>query len=172
MIKPARFGDERGWFSETFRRDLLESAGVTDEFVQDNESLSVHVGTVRGLHFQAPPCAQAKLVRVVAGAVLDVAVDLRRSSSTFGRHVAARLDAESRQQLFIPAGFAHGFCTLEPNTMVAYKVSALYSREHDRSLAWDDPELGVEWPVRADAAILSVKDSAAPRLAELTYDFD
>ncbi|PSC03097.1 dTDP-4-dehydrorhamnose 3,5-epimerase, partial [Alsobacter soli] len=111
LISSARYGDDRGWFAETFRRDSLAAAGVTDDFVQDNQSFSVHPGTVRGLHFQLAPFAQAKLVRVLAGAILDVAVDLRRSSPTFGRHVAVRLDADAGEQLYIPAGFAHGFCT-------------------------------------------------------------
>ena len=172
LVRPVAFRDDRGWFAETFRRDSLAAAGVTDDFVQDNQSFSVHPGTVRGLHFQLAPFAQAKLVRVLAGAILDVAVDLRRSSPTFGRHVAVRLDAETGEQLYIPAGFAHGFCTLEPNCMVAYKVSAYYSREHDRSLAWDDPELGIPWPVAAGAAVLSDKDRAAPRLAALGPVFE
>lgn len=166
-IIPNRFGDARGWFSETYRADILAAAGITDILVQDNQSFSAPVGTVRGLHFQIPPMAQAKLVRVLSGAILDVAVDLRRESSTYGRHVAVRLDAEGGEQLFIPAGFAHGFCTLEADTMVAYKVSDYYSRAHDRSLRWNDPDLAIAWPVDASLAVLSDKDQAAPLLSEL-----
>ncbi|WP_284212163.1 dTDP-4-dehydrorhamnose 3,5-epimerase, partial [Methylobacterium brachythecii] len=121
-VVPKRHGDDRGWFSEVFRADRLAEAGIDSVFVQDNQSFSVPAGTLRGLHFQTPPAAQAKLVRVLAGAILDVAVDIRRGSPTFGRYVAVRLDAENGEQLFVPHGFAHGFCTLEPNTMVAYKV--------------------------------------------------
>ncbi|WP_336492336.1 dTDP-4-dehydrorhamnose 3,5-epimerase [Methylobacterium nigriterrae] len=170
-VVPRRFGDERGWFSETFRADILAQAGIGNAFVQDNQSFSAPAGTVRGLHFQVAPMAQAKLVRVLAGSILDVAVDLRRGSPTFGRHVAVRLDAQGGEQLFVPPGFAHGFCTLEPDTMVAYKVDAYYSPEHDRSLLWNDPEIGIAWPVDADSAILSGKDQAAPRLAALPDQF-
>ncbi|WP_336488169.1 dTDP-4-dehydrorhamnose 3,5-epimerase [Methylobacterium nigriterrae] len=170
-VVPRRFGDERGWFSETFRADILAQAGIDNAFVQDNQSFSAPAGTVRGLHFQVAPMAQAKLVRVLAGSILDVAVDLRRGSPTFGRHVAVRLDAQGGEQLFVPPGFAHGFCTLEPDTMVAYKVDAYYSPEHDRSLLWNDPEIGIAWPVDANSAILSGKDKIAPRLAELPSAF-
>lgn len=166
-VVPKRFGDDRGWFSETYRVDVLAAAGIADPLVQDNQSFSAEVGTVRGLHFQLAPAAQAKLVRVLSGAILDVAVDLRRASSTYGRHVAVRLDAERGEQLYVPAGFAHGFCTLEPNTMVAYKVSAYYSREHDRNLLWNDPDLAIVWPVDAGQAVLSDKDRVAPRLSDL-----
>ncbi|WP_284212242.1 dTDP-4-dehydrorhamnose 3,5-epimerase, partial [Methylobacterium brachythecii] len=121
-VIPGRHGDDRGWFSELYRADQLAEAGIINLFVQDNQSLSVPAGTLRGLHFQTPPAAQAKLVQVLAGAILDVAVDIRRGSPTFGKYVAVRLDAENGEQLFVPHGFAHGFCTLEPNTMVAYKV--------------------------------------------------
>ncbi|WP_183516098.1 dTDP-4-dehydrorhamnose 3,5-epimerase, partial [Methylobacterium brachythecii] len=120
-VIPGRHGDDRGWFSELYRADQLAEAGIINLFVQDNQSLSVPAGTLRGLHFQTPPAAQAKLVQVLAGAILDVAVDIRRGSPTFGKYVAVRLDAENGEQLFVPHGFAHGFCTLEPNTMVAYK---------------------------------------------------
>jgi dTDP-4-dehydrorhamnose 3,5-epimerase len=170
-VVPARFGDERGWFSETYRADALGAAGITNLFVQDNQSVSAPAGTVRGLHFQLPPAAQAKLVRVLAGAVLDVVVDLRRASPSFGRHLALRLDAARGEQLFVPAGFAHGFCTLEPDTAVAYKVDAYYSPAHDRALLWNDPALAIPWPVSAEAAILSAKDSRAPRLSDLPEMF-
>ncbi|MEA1835054.1 dTDP-4-dehydrorhamnose 3,5-epimerase [Methylobacterium durans] len=171
-IVPRRFGDDRGWFSETYRADVLAENGINIAFVQDNQSFSAPQGTVRGLHFQIHPVPQAKLVRVLQGAILDVAVDLRRSSTTYGQHVAVRLDAEGGEQLFIPHGFAHGFCTLTPNTMVAYKVDAYYSPEHDRALLWDDPALAIHWPVAREQAILSAKDKNAPRLADLPHLFD
>ena len=167
LVVPDRFGDARGYFSETYNRRVFADAGIADEFVQDNHSLSGPVGTVRGLHYQLPPFAQAKLIRVVRGAVLDVAVDLRRGSPTFGRHVTATLSTANGHQLFVPVGFAHGFCTLEPDTEVLYKVSAFYSREHDRGVRWDDPALGIVWPVVAGEAVLSAKDAQAPKLREL-----
>lgn len=166
-VVPNRFGDDRGWFSETFRADVLADAGITDSFVQDNQSFSAQAGTLRGLHFQVPPAAQAKLVRVLAGAILDVAVDLRRDAPTYGRHVAVRLDASGGEQLYVPAGFAHGFCTLVPDTMVAYKVGAYYSAAHDRNLIWNDPDLAIAWPVGEAEAVLSDKDRSAPRFADL-----
>lgn len=171
VISPKRFGDDRGWFEEVYRQDILAASGIGDVFVQDNISFSVDAGIVRGLHFQTPPFAQAKLVRVLLGSIFDVAVDLRRSSATYGQHVAVKLDAAEGRLIYVPAGFAHGFCTLEGNTMVAYKVSALYSREHDRNLAWNDPALGIEWPVSDSKAILSAKDSVAPRFAEIGMVF-
>lgn len=166
-VIPKRHGDARGWFSEVFRADTLAKAGIANGFVQDNQSFSAPAGTVRGLHFQTAPAAQAKLIRVLAGAILDVAVDLRSESPTYGRSVAVRLDAEGGEQLFVPAGFAHGFCTLEPNTMVAYKVDAYYSPENDRNLRWNDPALAIAWPVSEAEAILSGKDQAAPLLVDL-----
>lgn len=166
-VVPKRFGDARGWFSETFRVDALAKAGITCAFLQDNQSFSAPKGTIRGLHFQVAPQAQSKLVRVLAGAILDVAVDLRRDSATYGQHVAVTLDAEGGEQLFIPHGFAHGFCTLTPDTMVAYKVDAYYSPAHDRALVWNDPEVGIDWPVSDAEAILSDKDRKAPSLSEL-----
>lgn len=170
-VVPNRHGDARGWFSETFRVDRLAEAGIANVFVQDNQSFSAPIHTVRGLHFQTPPAAQAKLVRVLSGSILDVAVDLRRASPTFGRHVAVRLDALDGEQLFVPAGFAHGFCTLEPDTMVAYKVDAYYSPDNDRNLFWNDPELALPWPVGDAEAALSDKDRAAPRFADLPAVF-
>jgi dTDP-4-dehydrorhamnose 3,5-epimerase len=170
-IKPKRFGDSRGWFSETFRVDAMEKAGITAPFVQDNQSFSAPQGTIRGLHFQIAPQAQAKLIRVLQGAILDVAVDIRSASPTFGKFVAVTLDAENGEQLYIPHGFAHGFCTLTPDVMVAYKVDAYYSPEHDRALAWDDPAIGIPWPVSGAAAILSDKDRRAPKLADLGQVF-
>lgn len=167
LVVPDRFGDERGYFSETYNRQVFAASGIGDEFVQDNHSLSGPVGTVRGLHYQLPPFAQGKLVRVVRGAIHDVAVDLRRDSPSFGAHVAATLSAANGHQLYVPEGFAHGFCTLEPDTEVVYKVTAYYSREHDRGIRWDDPALGIAWPVQAAAAVLSAKDRTLPRLADV-----
>lgn len=171
LITPKFFRDDRGYFVETYRADRLTAAGVDIAFVQDNQSLSVPVGTIRGLHFQTPPRAQDKLVRCIRGAILDVAVDIRRGSPTYGQHVAVRLSAEDGRQLLVPKGFAHGFCTLEPNTEVVYKVSDYYAPECDRGLAWDDPALGIAWPVAAGAAVLSPKDRTHPRLAELPPAF-
>jgi dTDP-4-dehydrorhamnose 3,5-epimerase len=167
LISARRRDDERGYFLETYSARDFADLGVAEIFVQDNQSLSAAVGTIRGLHFQAPPRAQAKLVRVLRGAILDVAVDLRRSSPGFGRHVAVEMRAADAGQLYVPAGFAHGFCTLEPNTEVAYKASEPYAPELDRGVAWDDPELALPWPVHAAGATLSDKDRRAPRLRDL-----
>ena len=171
IITPKKLGDNRGFFSETYNRQALAAAGVDLQFVQDNHSLSARAGTLRGLHFQAPPFAQDKLVRVIRGAVLDVAVDLRTASATFGRHVAVTLSEENWRQVLIPAGFAHGFCTLEPNTEVLYKVTNYYSAAHDRGLAWDDPALGVVWPVTAERVVLSERDRKHPLLRDLPAIF-
>lgn len=171
IVTPKRHGDARGFFSETYSRRDFAAIGVDGEFVQDNHSLSATVGTIRGLHFQTPPFEQGKLVRVARGRVLDVAVDLRRSSPTFGRHVAVELSAENGRQLWVPAGFAHGFCTLEPDTEVLYKVTGYYSREHDAGLAYDDPALGIDWPLPPSGPVLSDKDRAQPRLADLAAVF-
>src|SRR5712691_8648311 len=162
-LRPIRHRDPRGFFCEIFRETALREHGIEVSFVQENLSLSV----VRGLHFQLPPTTQAKLVRVGAGSILDVAVDIRRGSPTYGCHVAVMLSADEGNQLFVPEGFAHGFCTLEPNTEVVYKVNRYYSAEHDRGLAWDDPELDIAWPVSATEALLSDKDRRQPVLAEL-----
>lgn len=172
LISTARHSDDRGWFSETYRADRLASVGVDVNFVQDNQSFSIYAGTIRGIHLQTPPFAQAKLVRVLAGAIWDVAVDLRRSSPTFGKHVAVRLDAEKCDQLYIPVGFGHAFCTLETNTVVSYKVSAYYSREHDRNVAYNDPDLDIRWPTAPNAVVLSDKDKQAPRLSVCPPFFD
>ncbi len=172
IITTKRFGDHRGFFSETYSRRAAAEAGVDLEFVQDNHSRSAEVGTVRGLHFQSAPFAQDKLVRVTHGRILDVAVDIRRSSPTFGRHVAVELSQENWRQLLVPIGFAHGFCTLEPDTEVLYKVTNYYSPAHDHGLAFDDPALGIAWSVEAGRAILSDKDRQHPRLAECTPLFD
>ena len=167
IIRPKKFGDHRGFFSETYTKKTFEAAGLQYDFVQDNHSLSAEVGTVRGLHFQLPPFAQDKLVRVVRGAILDVAVDIRKGSPTFGRHVSAVISAADWNQILVPIGFAHGFCTLEPDTEVIYKVTNYYSAEHDRGLLWNDPELGIDWPVSADKARLSDKDHKHPTFAQL-----
>ncbi|WP_299395335.1 dTDP-4-dehydrorhamnose 3,5-epimerase [Pelagibius sp.] len=172
LIKAVKHGDHRGFFSETYSKRDLAAAGIEADFVQDNQSLSAAVGTVRGLHFQVPPCAQAKLLRVVRGAVFDVAVDLRRGSPSYGRHVAVTVSAADWNQIFIPVGFAHGFCTVEPDTEVIYKVSDYYAPEAERGLLWNDPELGIDWPVAAAEAVLSPRDGQWPPLRELSGFFD
>jgi len=171
LVRPQRFEDRRGFFVETYNRRRFAAVGIDEEFVQDNHSLSTAAGTVRGLHFQSNPYAQAKLIRVARGRILDIAVDLRRSSPTYGKHVAVELSAENGYQLYVPIGFAHGFCTLEPDTEVLYKVSAYYSAVHDRGVAFDDPALGILWPVDPYQAFLSDKDRRHPRLAELPSYF-
>ena len=162
LITPKRFADARGWFSETYNVRAFAAAGILSAFIQDNQSLSVRKGTVRGLHYQAPPFAQTKLVRVLKGAILDVAVDARKGSPSYGAHVAVRLDAESGAQLLAPAGFLHGFVTLEPDTLVAYKVDAPYDRASDGAVLWNDPDLAIRWGVSPAEAIVSEKDAAAP----------
>jgi len=171
VLKPRRFGDARGWFSETWNEDRMREAGLDLSFTQDNQSFSAEIGTLRGLHFQTPPMAQNKLVRVLAGRILDVAVDLRRTSPTFARHVAVELSAENGLQLLVPKGFAHGFVTREPNTVVFYKVTAPYAPECDKGVAFDDPELAIDWGVTRKAAILSDKDKVQPHLSELSDFF-
>lgn len=171
LVTPRIFRDERGFFSETYNRKALAEAGLDADFVQDNHSLSRARGVVRGLHFQVAPRAQGKLVRVTRGAIFDVAVDIRVGSPTYGRHVAAVLSADSWTQIWLPVGFAHGFCTLEPDTEVIYKVTDYYAPECDRGIAWDDPDLAIDWPVDREAAVLSDKDRRHPRLAELPPQF-
>jgi dTDP-4-dehydrorhamnose 3,5-epimerase len=172
VITPAKHGDHRGFFSEVYNRRSFAEAGLDLTFVQDNHSLSAEVGTIRGLHFQSPPFAQDKLVRVTRGRVLDVAVDLRRSSRTFGRHFGIELSAENWRQLLIPVGFAHGFCTVEPNTEVLYKVTNFFSAANYFGLAYDDPMLAIDWGVDLARAKLSEKDRRQPRLADLPFVFD
>jgi dTDP-4-dehydrorhamnose 3,5-epimerase len=171
LLKPVRHSDQRGFFSEIFKENELRQDGIDIHFVQDNHSLSTDRWVVRGLHFQIPPFSQAKLLRVTSGSIFDVAVDIRWGSPCFGRYIGVMLSAAEWNQIFIPEGFAHGFCTLEPDTEVIYKVSSYYSAEHDRGLAWNDPSLGIAWPVTADQAILSDKDRKHPVLADLPRYF-
>ena len=172
LIRAKRYLDPRGHFAETYVRRDFAAAGIDQEFVQDNQSCSSARGTVRGLHFQISPFAQAKLVRVLRGRILDVVVDLRRSSPSYGRHLSVELDADSGDQLYVPAGFAHGFCTFVADTEVLYKVDAVYSAEHDRGVNWADPALGIAWPVSEADAVLSPKDAALPALRDLPDYFD
>jgi dTDP-4-dehydrorhamnose 3,5-epimerase len=172
LIRTKRIADGRGYFVETYVNQDFAAAGIMDEFVQDNQSFSVAAGTIRGLHFQIRPFAQSKLLRVLRGKIFDVVVDLRRYSSTFGKHLTVELSAEDGQQLFVPVGFAHGFCTLVPNTEVFYKVGSMYSAPHDRGLNWADPTLGIHWPVNESEAILSDKDRALPMLSALPAYFE
>ncbi len=171
LLEVRRFADTRGVFSETYNRRDFATVGVAEEFVQDIWSLSECVGTIRGLHFQRPPHAQGKLVRVLRGRILDVAVDMRRSSRQLGRHVAVELGAGDGRMLYVPPGFAHGFCTLEPMTEVAYKVTADYAPESDAGIAWDDPALGIDWPVAPEDALVSRKDALLPPLGDLPQVF-
>ncbi len=172
ILIPKRFEDRRGFFSETFSKRTLADASIELAFVQDNHSMSVKEGTIRGLHYQIPPFAQDKLVQVVRGAILDVAVDLRRSSATFGEHVAVEISAERWNQILVPIGFAHGFCTLEPLTEVIYKVTNYYAPEYERGLLWKDPALGIDWPFPPDRVVSSERDKKYPRLADLAALFD
>lgn len=166
LITPRRHGDGRGYFAETFRHDLFQEHCGRHNFVQENQSSSSEAGTVRGLHFQVAPKAQGKLVSCIAGALLDVAVDIRPGSPSFGRHVAVELSAANGSQLWIPAGLAHGLCTLEPDTRVNYKVTDYYSKEHEQGLFWNDPDLGIPWPVESGKAVLSDKDRILPGLRD------
>lgn len=166
LIRPKRFGDHRGFFSETYNKRALESRGICLDFVQDNHSYSAAKGTVRGFHYQLPPKAQDKLVRVTRGAILDVALDIRRSSPTFGRWVSAVLSAAEWNQILVPAGFAHCFVTLEPDTEVIYKVTDYWSPEHERGILWCDPDLGIDWGIAPEEAVVSDKDKTWPRLSE------
>lgn len=172
QVVPKRSADARGYFAETFREDAFCARVGNVRFVQENQSLSVEAGTIRGLHFQAPPFAQGKLVRCLAGSLYDVAVDLRTGSPAFGKWTGVTISVEAGNQLWIPAGFAHGFCSLEPNTVISYKVTAYYSAPHDRGVAWDDPQLGIKWPEIAKLATLSEKDGRQPALAALPSFFD
>lgn len=167
LISAKRFGDNRGYFMETFRANLFETAAGPFTFVQDNRSFSAEAGTVRGLHFQLDPRAQGKLVSCTGGALLDVAVDVRVGSPTYGKHVAVELTPDNGKQLWVPPGFAHGFCTLQADTMISYRVTDYYSPEHDCGLLWSDPAIGINWPVSAEKAFLSEKDQNQMTLADL-----
>jgi dTDP-4-dehydrorhamnose 3,5-epimerase len=171
LIVPRHIGDERGYFAETFRADQFAEHIGDFALVQDNESLSVRQGTVRGLHFQTEPHAQGKLVRCTAGAIFDVAVDIREGSPTFGQWVGETLTPSNGKQLWIPAGFAHGFCSLEPDTVICYKVTDYYNAECDKGLRWDDPAIGITWPGLADPSTLSPKDCQQPLLTDLPAYF-
>jgi dTDP-4-dehydrorhamnose 3,5-epimerase len=171
LIKPRRFGDDRGWFTETYSAPKFAELGLSAPFVQDNQSFSARKGTIRGLHAQAPPFAQAKLVRVLRGAILDVAVDIRTTSDSYGKWVSAELSADSGACLYIPHGFLHGFVTLQDDTEVFYKVDNIYSKECELSAAWNDPEIGIDWQVEASNVSLSEKDAQAPSLRLLKSPF-
>ncbi len=170
IITPKKFGDDRGFFSETFNAKELAEDGFDKPFVQDNQSLSKETGVLRGLHFQTPPFAQDKLVRVLRGSILDVAVDLRKSSPTYGRHFVIELSADNWKQLLVPVGFAHAFCTLEPNTEVAYKVTNYYAPQCDAGLIWNDPDLAIDWP-NGLQPILSEKDAILPNFSNFQSPF-
>lgn len=165
-IIPRKFGDDRGFFSETYKVKALAEAGIELNFVQDNHSFSAAKGVVRGLHYQLPPFAQDKLVRVICGAILDVAVDIRKNSPTFGKWVSLEVSAEKWNQILVPKGFAHGFITLSEDTEVIYKVTDYYAPTHDRSIRFDDPAIGIEWPIPSSGVQLSDKDQKAPLLAD------
>jgi len=171
IIVPKRHIDDRGWFCETYHEKRWREAGITCRFVQDNQSSSKRAGTLRGLHFQVPPAAQAKLVSVVRGRILDVAVDVRRGSATFGKHVSIELTADSGLQIYVPVGFAHGFVTLEDDVVVMYKTSDYYSPSHDRGIRWDDPDIAFPWPFEGVNIIVSDKDSRLPLLKEFASPF-
>jgi dTDP-4-dehydrorhamnose 3,5-epimerase len=166
LITPKRHGDARGWFSETWSRKTLADQGIHHDFVQDNQAFSARPGTIRGLHFQTAPHAQAKLLRVLRGAVYDVAVDVRQGSPTYGQWVSATLTAEGGEQILIPRGFAHGYCTLTEDCELFYKVDGLYSPANEGGLVWNDPDLGIDWPLQGEAT-LSDKDKILPRLKDL-----
>jgi dTDP-4-dehydrorhamnose 3,5-epimerase len=170
-VVPRRIQDERGYFCETFRLASFQEVAGPVEFVQENQSLSIRVGTIRGIHFQTHPVAQGKLVRCLAGRVSDFAVDLRRDSPDYGRWIMVTLTPENGNQLWVPAGFGHAFCTLERNSVLSYRVTNYYSPENDRGVAWDDPDIAIEWPDVADSETLSAKDRAQPPLADLPAHF-
>ncbi|MBM6592860.1 dTDP-4-dehydrorhamnose 3,5-epimerase [Microvirga pudoricolor] len=171
VLVPRRFGDARGWFVETYSTRAYESLLGDVTFVQDNQAFSAQAGTLRGLHFQAPPEPQAKLVRVLRGSIFDVAVDLRRGSPTYGQWVGETLTGEGGEQIFVPRGFAHGYCTLEPDTEVAYKVDGFYAPSCDGGIQWDDPAIGIDWPITAAEAVLSDKDKGLPAFESFVSPF-
>lgn len=165
IIRPKKFEDARGFFAPVLNRSALREAGVDHDWVQENQSLSLKKGTVRGLHFQRPPFAQAKLIRVLRGAIMDVCVDLRENSTTRGLHISTTLTAENLVSVYVPAGFAHGFCTLVDDTEVLYRVSNEWAPSHEEGLIWNDPDLAISWPVGADEVVLSERDASWPSLA-------
>ncbi|NOV04245.1 dTDP-4-dehydrorhamnose 3,5-epimerase [Paenibacillus planticolens] len=169
VLEPKAHGDHRGFFMESYNQQTLANAGIHHAFIQDNHSLSVEAGVLRGLHYQLEPKALTKLVRVVSGAVYDVVVDIRKGSPTFGEWVGVILSADNKRQILVPKGFAHGACTLVPNTQLLYKVDDYYSPEHDRGIAWDDPDLGIAWPI--SQPILSERDRQQPALAQAENNF-
>jgi dTDP-4-dehydrorhamnose 3,5-epimerase len=171
IVRPQKIGDHRGFFSETFKASALAPYGVAHDWPQDNHSFSAQRGVVRGLHFQCPPAAQAKLLRVIRGAIFDVALDLRKASPTYGRHTAIELSADNWAQLYVPAGFAHGFCTLTEDTELLYKVSAQYAPAEEGGVLWRDPALAISWPVSNEAAILSARDRDWPLLKDFVSPF-
>ena len=171
ILKPTRFGDSRGFFSEVYRESVFAHVGIRERFVQDNHSFSAEKGVMRGIHFQVPPVAQGKLLRVTRGAIFDVALDIRVGSPTFGQHVAEEINAEAWNQIWVPPGFAHGFCTLTPGVEVVYKVTSEYSPADEGGVLWADPNLGIDWPVTEADAVVSPRDAKWPRLAELVSPF-
>ena len=171
LLTPARHGDARGWFCETWRADAFAEAGVRDTFVQDNHAYSAEPGVVRGLHFQTPPHAQAKLVRVARGEIFDVLVDLRAGSPAYGQAHGEILSADNRRQLYVPEGFAHGYATLTPDAEVLYKTSRAYAPDHEQGLLWNDPALAIAWPIEPEAVILAARDRAWPKLADFTTPY-
>jgi dTDP-4-dehydrorhamnose 3,5-epimerase len=171
ILKPKKLDDERGFFSETYNKRLLAEVGIELDFVQDNHSLSLNAGTIRGLHYQSVPYAQDKLVRVLRGRILDVVVDIRSSSPTFGKWVAAEISSKDWNQILVPIGFAHGICTLEPNTELVYKVTNYYSTENDHGIRWNDPDLKIDWPILGAEAILSDKDKKQPFFKDVIHRF-
>jgi len=171
VLKPRRHGDERGFFCETYNRKALAEIGISEDFVQDNQAFSAMRYVLRGLHYQKPPRAQAKLVRVSRGAVFDVVVDIRRGSPTFGRWMSVVLSAGEGNQIYVPGGFAHGYCTLEPDSEVLYKVSDNYAPETEAGLRWNDPDLAIRWPAGPDQVVVSAKDQRLPLFAEMGEDF-
>jgi dTDP-4-dehydrorhamnose 3,5-epimerase len=168
---PKRHPDARGWFSETFHERRLRELGIVCHFVQDNQSSSKRAGTLRGLHFQVPPTAQAKLISVLRGRAIDVAVDVRRDSPTYGKHVAIELSAETGHQLYIPVGFAHGFLTLEDDVVLMYKVSDYYAPAHDSGIRWDDPDIAIRWPLEPGNIVTSDRDRRLPLLKDFASPF-
>jgi dTDP-4-dehydrorhamnose 3,5-epimerase len=170
-VIPHKFGDARGFFSETYSRKSFADAGIDIEWVQDNQSFSAEKSVLRGLHFQVAPFAQDKLVRILHGSIFDVVVDLRSGSPTYGKWLSCVLSSDAWNQLLVPKGFAHGFVTLEPNVEVLYKVSAPYSPSCDRAIRWNDPAIGIEWPLEGREPVLSAKDAAAPFLADIAEQF-